>query len=72
MYDGQALDDPIEYVGQFPTIPLHCGGLPEFSLGVKRVLDIVLSLLALLLGAPIFLAIAVAVKLESEGPVFYS
>lgn len=72
MYDGQALEDPIEYVGQFPTIPLHCGGLPEFSLGVKRVLDIVVSLLALLLGAPIFLAIAIAVKLESEGPVIYT
>jgi exopolysaccharide biosynthesis polyprenyl glycosylphosphotransferase len=72
LYDGHGLDDPIEYIGQFPAIPLHCGGLPVFSLGVKRVLDIVLSLLALLLIAPVFLAIAIAVKLESEGPVFYS
>jgi exopolysaccharide biosynthesis polyprenyl glycosylphosphotransferase len=72
MYEGQALDDPIEYIGQFPTIPLHFGSLPEFSLGVKRLLDIVLSLLALLLVAPIFTAIAVAVKLESDGPIFYS
>jgi exopolysaccharide biosynthesis polyprenyl glycosylphosphotransferase len=72
MYDGQALDDPIEYVGRFPTIPLHCGGLPEFSLKVKRVIDIVMSLLALLLIAPISVAIAIAVKLESGGPVFYS
>jgi exopolysaccharide biosynthesis polyprenyl glycosylphosphotransferase len=72
MYDAQVLDDPIEYIGQFPTIPLHCGALPEFSLRVKRVLDIVLSLLILLLVAPLFLAIAIALKLESQGSVFYS
>jgi exopolysaccharide biosynthesis polyprenyl glycosylphosphotransferase len=72
LHDGQTLGDPIEYVGQFPAIPLHCGGLPEFSLALKRVLDIVLSVVALLLVSPVFLAIAIAVKLESDGPVFYS
>jgi len=72
MYDGQALNNPIEYVGQFPTIPLHCGRLPEVSLGVKRVLDILLSSLALLVFSPLLLAIAVAIKLDSHGPVFYS
>lgn len=72
LYEGQALDEPIEFIGQFPAIPLHCGGRPDFCLAVKRVLDIVLSLLALFLVAPFFLAIAMAVKLESEGPVFYS
>ena len=72
MYDEQALDDPIEFIGRFPTIPLHCGGPPEFSLRVKRVLDIALSLLALVVLAPCVLAIAIAVKLESEGSVFYS
>jgi exopolysaccharide biosynthesis polyprenyl glycosylphosphotransferase len=72
MYYGQALDVPIEYVGQFPAISLHHGYLPEFSLGVKRALDIVVSLLALLFLSPLLLAIAIAVKLETKGPVFYS
>jgi exopolysaccharide biosynthesis polyprenyl glycosylphosphotransferase len=36
------------------------------------VLDIALSALALLVLSPILLAIAIAVKLDSRGPVFYS
>ena len=37
----------------------------------KRGLDIVISLVALLCLLPVFLAIAVAIKLDSQGPVFY-
>lgn len=37
----------------------------------KRVFDIVISLLALLVLAPFLLAIALLVKLNSRGPVFY-
>ena len=38
---------------------------------VKRSGDIVFSLMALGLGSPVFLAIALLVKLSSPGPVFY-
>lgn len=72
MYDGLAWGTPIEYIGQFPTIPLHCGPVPEASLLLKRGLDILLSSLALVLLAPVLLAVAAAVKLDSRGPVFYS
>ncbi len=37
---------------------------------VKRAMDIGLALLFLVLGFPFFLAIAIAIKLESRGPVF--
>lgn len=72
MYDGLAWNSPIEYIGQFPTIPLHCGRVPEAGLVLKRGLDIVLSSMALVLLSPLLLAIAIAVKLDSHGPVFYS
>jgi len=39
LYDGLAWNSPIEYIGQFPTIPLHRGHVPEFGLMVKRVFD---------------------------------
>jgi len=39
--------------------------------GVKRVLDIVFSVLLLMVLSPLFLVLAVAVKLTSQGPVFY-
>jgi hypothetical protein len=31
MYDGLAWNSPIEYIGQFPTIPLHRGQVPEMG-----------------------------------------
>jgi exopolysaccharide biosynthesis polyprenyl glycosylphosphotransferase len=72
MYDGLAWNSPIEYIGQFPTIPLHCGHVPEISLLLKRLMDIVFSSLALLILSPVLLAIAIAIKLDSGGPIFYS
>jgi exopolysaccharide biosynthesis polyprenyl glycosylphosphotransferase len=72
MHDGLAWSSPIEYIGQFPTIPLHRGHVPEVGLFLKRALDLVLSALFLIVFSPVLLAIAIAVKLDSHGPVFYS
>lgn len=72
MYDGLAWNSPIEYIGQFPTIPLHCGRVPEMALMFKRLFDIVCSLTALVLLSPIMIVTAIAIKLESKGPVFYA
>ena len=38
---------------------------------VKRVMDIVLSLLALILLSPLFLIVAILIKADSPGPAFY-
>ena len=71
MYDGLTWNSSIEYVGQFPTIPLHRGHVPELALMFKRAIDYVFSIVVLILLAPLLLAIAIAVKLDSPGPVFY-
>ena len=42
-----------------------------FSLAVKRAFDIVVSAIMLVLLAPVFLILAVAIKRDSEGPVFF-
>jgi len=72
MYDGLAWNSTIEYIGQFPTIPLHRGHVPEVGLILKRLLDVTLAAVTLILFSPILLAIAIAVKLDSHGPVFYA
>jgi len=72
MYDGLAWNSPIEYIGQFPTIPLHCGRTPDIGLAFKRVFDIVFSSALLAFFAPLLLMLAFAVKFDSPGPVFYS
>ena len=71
IYDGMALSNPVEYVGQFPTIPLHRECAPQGGMLVKRGLDLVFSSLVLLLLSPLLAVIALAIKLDSPGPVFY-
>lgn len=39
---------------------------------VKRSIDILLSLIALTLTLPLYIIIALAIKIDSKGPVFYS
>jgi exopolysaccharide biosynthesis polyprenyl glycosylphosphotransferase len=70
LYNGLP-STPIEYIGQFPTIQLHSRQVPEFALLLKRIVDIVFSSLALTLLSPVLLAIALAIKLDSRGPIFY-
>ncbi len=41
------------------------------SLFFKRAFDIVVSLLLLILLSPLFLILAIAIKIDSKGPVFY-
>jgi exopolysaccharide biosynthesis polyprenyl glycosylphosphotransferase len=43
----------------------------KFFSSIKRVMDIVGSVLALLLNTPVFLAVAFAIKVSSKGPVFF-
>lgn len=62
---------PIEYIGQFPTVPLHYRPVPELAFLMKRTVDIVFSIVVLTLLSPILFAIAVAIKLDSNGPIFY-
>lgn len=38
---------------------------------VKRILDIVFSLLGVFLLSPVFVFVAIAIKIESKGPVFF-
>jgi exopolysaccharide biosynthesis polyprenyl glycosylphosphotransferase len=71
LYDGLAWNAPVEYIGQFPTIPLHRRDLPIGAFLLKRGLDVTGAALALLLGWPIMLALFAAIKLDSRGPVFY-
>lgn len=42
-----------------------------FSLFLKRVFDLFVSFLLLIILCPIFLVLAIAIKIDSKGPVFY-
>ncbi len=71
LYDGLAWNANVEYIGQFPTIPLHRREFPRGAFVLKRGMDIILATLALIVVAPIMLVIAIMIRLDSSGPIFY-
>jgi exopolysaccharide biosynthesis polyprenyl glycosylphosphotransferase len=61
----------VERIGGIPVIALHRESLPSGALLLKRFLDVIGSLAALVLLAPVLTALAVIIRLDSAGPVFY-
>jgi exopolysaccharide biosynthesis polyprenyl glycosylphosphotransferase len=45
--------------------------MPTWQMVLKRVIDVVFSLLVLIVLSPLYLLLAIAVKVSSEGPVFF-
>ena len=58
-------------VGRLPAYHLHPVRLELPALVLKRASDLVLAGIGLLVAAPTMLLIAVAIKVESRGPVFF-
>jgi exopolysaccharide biosynthesis polyprenyl glycosylphosphotransferase len=71
LYDGLATGQPVEYVGQFPALTLCRTATPTLSLMMKRLVDIALSGFALLVLSPLLALVALIIKLDSKGPVFF-
>jgi len=65
---------PIEHVGDNWNIamPLQHPGTRPFNRLIKRSSDIILALLGILCIAPFFPLIALAIYLDSPGPIFYT
>jgi exopolysaccharide biosynthesis polyprenyl glycosylphosphotransferase len=55
----------------FPMIRILSEPMPPWEKNVKRLIDIGVSLAALLILSPLMLLVAAAIKLESPGPAFY-
>lgn len=70
-YGELTANAPIEYLGVFPVVSLHRRARRTLSLFCKRIVDIVLSLAALGTFAPLMILLAVVIKLDSPGAVFY-
>ena len=53
-------------------IDIHTGLMQEWQMHIKRLVDVIFSILALILLAPLLLYAAIRVKLSSRGSVFYA
>ena len=70
-YDIVLSQAKLESIGDLPVFYLEGLSLPAGMQMVKRAMDILLALIALILASPIMLVTALLIKLDSEGPVFY-
>lgn len=61
-----------ESIFHSPLIVLNNRLMAEWQYSVKRIFDVVFSLLAMLLLSPVYLITAIIVKCTSPGPVFYA
>jgi exopolysaccharide biosynthesis polyprenyl glycosylphosphotransferase len=61
----------VQYIGDLPTIILEQRADRSTSLLVKRTSDIILASIAAIAVLPLCLIVAVAIKLQTAGPLFY-
>ena len=62
----------IDNIFHSPLLVINNRLMPEWQYSIKRMFDIVVSLLVMLLLSPVYLITAIIVKTTSPGPVFYS
>lgn len=55
-----------------PFIVINNRLMPEWQYSIKRIADVVISLLAMVILSPVYLITAIIVKSTSPGPVFYA
>jgi len=71
LFGYQLAEQELERVGDLPVICLHAERLPAGALFLKRLVDVVGAGFALLILASLLAVIALLIKLDSRGPVFY-
>ncbi len=60
-----------DVIGSMPVIRLKTTPLDGWGKVVKRIMDIAVAILGLVLFAPVFVLIFLAIKLDSRGPIFF-
>jgi exopolysaccharide biosynthesis polyprenyl glycosylphosphotransferase len=61
----------LQHVADLPVLAYNTWEVSWSTMLLKRTVDVVVAALATVLAAPLFLVIAVAVRLDSRGPVFF-
>ena len=61
----------VSSIGTYPVITYHCVSLDKFQLFIKSVIDVIGAVIGLIFLSPIFFITAIAIKLDSHGPVLF-
>lgn len=70
IFDARATNLAVETFSGIPVIEVRRTKLLGWGRILKRTIDIVLSLFALMISAPVFLITALFIKADSDGPIF--
>jgi exopolysaccharide biosynthesis polyprenyl glycosylphosphotransferase len=65
-------DAEVDYIGDVPIVTLHRESVPTAALSLKRIVDFCGAAVGLAIAVPVLAILAVLIKLESPGPIFYS
>jgi exopolysaccharide biosynthesis polyprenyl glycosylphosphotransferase len=65
-------DADVQYVGGVPLVTLHREPVPSTALFFKRLLDVTTAAAAFVLVGPLMAVLALLIRLDSPGPVFYA
>ena len=71
LYDGLGSKAPIEYLGHVPIMSFCHQSVPTVGLLIKRCIDMIVAIIALIVLLPILLVTALVVKFSSPGPILY-
>lgn len=72
MYDIVSGFVKVNYLFSIPLITLHSDMMPLWQRLVKKLIDIIVSVLVLIFLSPLLLIIAIWIKTDSNGPIIYS
>lgn len=71
LFETQSTNIDLETVAGIPVISLRKTPLEGWGRILKRVVDITCVTFGLIIGFPLFIIIAIAIKLDSNGPIFF-
>lgn len=72
MYDILTGKVKMAHIYSIPLIQISHSLMPIWQQQTKQLIDIFISLFALIVFSPLFIFLAVGIKLTSKGPIFYS
>lgn len=70
-YKRRRCNTYVSTVGTYPIVTFHTVTLNRSEEIIKRIFDIVLGLIGIILSSPIMIVTAIAIKIDSPGPVLF-
>lgn len=71
-YEIAVRNSVLTQVGDIPVFAVESFRLPENKLFFKRLMDLILSIVGILVSTPLMMLAVIGIKLEDGGPIFYT